>query len=71
MNGVPIQTPITAQCRVAYGFLALALGSHAVAFPLRRFGGAYTVPRSYSIYLFFLYALFLLVSVLVEVGVLP
>jgi len=71
LNGRPIDTPISAHCRVAAAFLLCALASHAVAFPIPAFGGAYSVPRAYSFYLFSLYAAFLTISVLLEAGALP
>mmetsp|Transcript_38013 Transcript_38013/g.111539 ORF Transcript_38013/g.111539 Transcript_38013/m.111539 type:complete len:114 (+) Transcript_38013:597-938(+) len=71
LNGRPIDTPISAHCRVAAAFLLCALASHAVAFPIPAFGGAYSVPRAYSFYLFSLYAAFLAISVLLEAGALP
>ena len=63
----PIQSPISKQCRVAYLFLYPALASSLVAFPCN----GYHVSRRFGAYLIMLYAAFMLVSVLVEVSIIP
>jgi len=67
INGKPIDSPISKQCRVAYFFLFTALISSAIAFPLSN----YSLPRAYAFYLIALYVLFLLVSCLVETKAIP
>ena len=56
--------PIRRQCRVAYIALYASLLSSLVAFPL----GGYKLGPRYAVYLISLYGLFLLTSVLVEMG---
>ena len=51
----------------SYIFLFTALLSSAVAFPL----GGYSIGPKYSVYLFLLYVLFMVLSCLLESGVVP
>ena len=68
-----LRTPLNAQDRVAYGFLALSLLSSAVAFPaLGFFGNAKNKRReAYPLYLFGLYGAFMITSCLVEADIVP
>ena len=60
-----IPSPISKQCRVAYLFLYPALLSSLISFPLN----GYSVGPRFAVGLVGLYAVFMLTSVLVEVGV--
>ena len=57
---------ISQNCRIAYLFLYIAIGSHLIAFPLN----GYTASRRYAIFLFALYAVFLFFALLAEGGML-
>lgn len=63
-GGKPVAGVISQQCRLAYCFLYLALFSHAVTFPC----GGFRAPRSYAVYLFTLYGVFMLLACLTESG---
>ena len=63
-HGAPVASAVSAQCRLAYGFLYLSLLSHLVVFPR----GGFSARRPYALYLWALYALFLLLSCLAETG---
>ena len=65
-GGAPVASLISQNCRIAYLFLYIAIGSHLVVFP---FNG-YTASRRYAIFLFALYAVFLLFALLAEGGML-
>ena len=65
-GGKPVAGVVSQQCRLAYCFLYLALFSHVVTFPC----GGFRAPRSYAVYLFALYGLFMLLACLTETGAL-
>lgn len=67
LNGHSIASPVSKQCRVAYLFLAIALVSQCIAFPM----GGYRVSRAFALYLICIYPVFLTVSCLVATGVIP
>ena len=63
-----LRSPLNAQDRVAYVFLAASLASSAVAFPLLGFFAPKKTPKreAYPLYLFGLYGLFMVASCVVE-----
>ena len=63
-HGTPIASAVSAQCRLAYVFLYFSLLSHLVVFPC----GGFSAQRPYALYLWALYAIFLLLSCLAETG---
>lgn len=65
-GGKPVPSSINRTCRVAFLFLFIAIFSHIVRFPL----GGYRATRSYAVYLFVLYAVFVLTALLTEAGAL-
>ena len=65
-GGAPVVASISQNCRVAYFFLALALASHVIVFPM----SGYAPPKRYAVYLFGIYAVFMLCLVMAEAGAL-
>ena len=65
-GGVPIKSSISQNCRIAYLFLYISIFCHLVVFPF----GNYSASKKYSIFLFALYALFILLALLAEGGLL-
>lgn len=63
-----LRSPLNAQDRVAYVFLAASLASSAVAFPALGFFASKKTPKreAYPLYLFGLYGLFMVASCVVE-----
>ncbi|EOD38239.1 Cation/Ca2+ exchanger [Emiliania huxleyi CCMP1516] len=61
-GGADTESSVSQVCRIAYLFLYTALFSHMVVFPL----GGYSASRGYAVYLFALYAVFMLLALLAE-----
>ena len=65
-GGAPIVASISQICRIAFLFLFVAVLSHLIVFPR----SGYSPSRRYALYLFGLYAFFLLFALLAELGAL-
>jgi len=65
-GGAPIPSSISQICRIAYLFLFIAILCHIVFFPLN----GYSASRRYAVFLFSLYAFFILLVLLAEGGLL-
>jgi len=61
-GGADTESSVSQVCRIAYLFLYTALFSHMVVFPLC----GYSASRGYAVYLFALYAVFMLLALLAE-----
>lgn len=62
--GQPVSSSISQICRIAFLFVFIALGSHLVYLPRHN----YTASKGYALYLWSLYALFIIMALLAEGG---